>query len=66
MVDECRSALSIVLPFTERERRFLDRILEHGDIEPSLLTEDQDTAHRILHHPGLLWKAQNVRDFTAG
>ena len=66
MVDECRSALSIVLPFTERERKFLDRILEHGDIEPSLLTEDQDIAHRIRHQPGLLWKAQNVRDFTAG
>jgi len=30
LVHECRQALGAVLPFTEPEREFLDRILDHG------------------------------------
>jgi predicted nucleotidyltransferase component of viral defense system len=63
MVEETRAALSAVLPFTASEREFLNRILDCGEIEPSLLTDDAELADRISRHPALLWKAQNVRDF---
>jgi hypothetical protein len=63
LVDEVREALRIVLPFQESEREFLDRLLDHGEIEPSLLTPDRELAERIKAHPGLAWKALNVRKF---
>jgi hypothetical protein len=63
MVEETRAALSVILPFTDAERAFLDRLLDHGHVEPSLLTDDPALADRILRHPALLWKAQNVREF---
>jgi hypothetical protein len=47
----------------ESEKEFLDRLLEYGAIVPSLLTEDEGFAARIRHHPGLGWKAINVRKF---
>jgi predicted nucleotidyltransferase component of viral defense system len=63
LVNECRQAISIVLPFTEGEREFLDRILDHGEIIPSLITNDEDMVDKIRNHPGLQWKAFNVREF---
>lgn len=63
LVEECRQAISIVLPFTEKEREFLDHILDHGDIKPLLITDDKDMAERIRKHPGLQWKALNVKEF---
>ncbi len=63
MVEETRTALSVVLPFSDAEREFLDRVLDHGQLEPSRLTDDADLADRILHHPALLWKVQNIREF---
>jgi predicted nucleotidyltransferase component of viral defense system len=63
LVEDCRQAISIVLPFTEGEREFLDRILDLGDIEPSLITTNGGMANRIRNHPGLQWKAFNVRGF---
>ena len=63
LVDECSRAISLVLPLTEREREFLDRILDHGEINPSLITNDEDMAHKIRNHPGLQWKTLNVREF---
>lgn len=66
MVKETQTTLGAVLPFTDAEREFLDRILDHGQIEPSLLTDDNEMASRLKLHPGLLWKAQNVREFRGG
>ena len=63
LVEDCRQAISIVLPFTEREREFLDRILDHGEIKPSLITTNKEMAKRITNHPGLEWKVLNVREF---
>jgi len=63
VVEETRAALNAVLPYSDAEREFLDRILDRARIEPSLLTNDPELADRILHHPALLWKAQNVREF---
>lgn len=63
MVKECQQGLEMVLPLDAHEHEFLDRLLERGDIVPSLLTDDADLVKRIASHPGLLWKALNVRKF---
>ncbi|MHC4980567.1 MAG: hypothetical protein ACYTGT_16385, partial [Planctomycetota bacterium] len=66
LIDECRSALSAVLPLAENERAFLDQLLVHGEIDPTLLTADEDLKKRIATHPGLQWKAVNVREHKGG
>jgi predicted nucleotidyltransferase component of viral defense system len=63
LVEECRQSLSAVLPFTKEEEEFLNLILDTGEIEPSLLTSNKDMQGRISNHPGLQWKALNVREF---
>ncbi len=63
LVEDCRQALSIVLPFTKDEREFLNRILDYGEIDPCLLTSNKDMGTRIPNHPRLQWKALNVREF---
>jgi predicted nucleotidyltransferase component of viral defense system len=62
MVDECRRGLGAVLPMREAEIKFLDCILDHGQIKPELLTTDAEMIHRIEVHPLLQWKALNVRN----
>lgn len=63
LVEETRKALESLLPFTEEEREFLGRLLDHGEIMPALLTDDGELAKRLGEHPGLQWKALNVRQF---
>jgi predicted nucleotidyltransferase component of viral defense system len=61
LVEECRQALSVVLPFSEKERAFLDLLLEQGEIDSTILTADSDLQQRIQKQPLLEWKAVNVR-----
>ena len=61
LIEECRTALSALLPFTDAEREFLDLLLEEGKITPDLLTVDQALKERIAVQPLLQWKALNVR-----
>jgi predicted nucleotidyltransferase component of viral defense system len=63
LLEECRNFFKIILPFSERELEFLDRLLTRGEIEPSLLTSDGELAERIKRHPSMEWKAMNVRQF---
>jgi predicted nucleotidyltransferase component of viral defense system len=63
LVDECRQRLSFVLPLENQEIEFLDRLLDHGEIKPELLTPDYEFATQLRGHPALLWKAQNVRKY---
>ena len=63
LVEECRQALEAVLPLSKAEVEFLDRLLDEGEITPSLLTEDSSLADRIGHHPALEWKILNVRRY---
>ena len=58
---ECRAGLTQVLPFTDAESEFLNRLLDFGEIAPSCLTRDPDIAARIASQPWLHWKAMNVR-----
>jgi len=61
LVRECREGLSMVLPFTEAERAFLDLLLDLGEIDPILLTADTSLKQRIRSQPLLEWKALNVK-----
>jgi hypothetical protein len=65
LVEECRAALHVVLPFRDAERAFLDRLLNEGEIVPELLTGDAALQQGIRSNPGLLWKALNVRRHRA-
>lgn len=62
LVDECRDALNAVLPLSDAEREFLDRLLDYGEIVPSKLTTDEAWAERIKQHPLLKWRASNARN----
>ena len=63
LVEECRQALSVVLPFSENEKAFLDLLLEHGEIDSTILTADLSLQQRIQRQPLLEWKAVNVRKY---
>jgi predicted nucleotidyltransferase component of viral defense system len=61
LLSECRERLVRVLPLRSEEREFLDRLLDHGELRPELLTADESLAERLRIHPALLWKSRNVR-----
>jgi len=61
LVEECRRAMDLVLPFRSAELEFLERINGDGEIRPELLTTDPAMHERITLHPQLLWKATNVK-----
>jgi predicted nucleotidyltransferase component of viral defense system len=61
LVAESRELLSAVLPLQPEEREFLDNLNERGEIVPELLTGDATMQQLLRGHPGLLWKALNVR-----
>lgn len=58
---DCRKALSVLLPFTDSEKKFLALFLDNGIIDSSLLTADRTLQIRIQKQPLLEWKALNVR-----
>ena len=66
MVETCRERLSGLVHLAPDEAEFLDRLLDHGEIVPSLLTEDAEMAARIQDHPLLRWKALNVQRHRSG
>ena len=51
----------MVLPLAEAESEFLDRLLDHGELVPALLTNDPALGERIAAQPMLAWKSLNVR-----
>lgn len=61
LVAECRDLLSVVLPLEPPERKFLDALNDRGEIVPELLTDEARMQDLIRAHPGLLWKALNVK-----
>jgi predicted nucleotidyltransferase component of viral defense system len=63
LVEDCRNFLAGLLPFTEVEMEFLNRLLDKGKIAPELLSIDEDLQDHIRRHPLLEWKAVNVREF---
>lgn len=61
MMAYCRQKLDAILSMTTEEKEFLNLLLDHGEIEPSLLTSDESMAVNIKSHPLLLWKSLNVK-----
>ena len=64
MVQNCIKKLETVFPFKSGETEFLNRLLDHGEICPQLITDDTELQERILVQPMLNWKALNVKKFT--
>jgi hypothetical protein len=62
LVSECRDKVSVVLPLRAEEIEFLDCLNDRGDIVPELLTGAADMQGVLRAHPGLRWKARNVRE----
>ena len=61
LVAECRERLSLVLPLNDTETEFLRRLNDEGEIVPDLITDDPGMQATLREHPGLKWKALNVR-----
>lgn len=61
MVAECRERLAIVLPLAANELEFLERLNGQGDIVPEVLTDDASMQTTLRNHPGLKWKALNMK-----
>ena len=54
-------ALDPLLEWSNRERQFLDQLLDNGEVAPALLDDDAGVQERIRRQPMLNWKAQHVR-----
>jgi hypothetical protein len=52
LVSVCAERLQPLISFTAAEREFLDRLLDHAEIKPTLITSDEAFAERIAQHPG--------------
>jgi predicted nucleotidyltransferase component of viral defense system len=61
LVAECSERLSVLLPLNDAEMEFLGRLNDAGEIVPELITGDPSLQATIREHPGLRWKALNVR-----
>jgi predicted nucleotidyltransferase component of viral defense system len=58
---EIKERLTPLLNYSDSEIQFLELILSKGEIQPHLITEDSILQEKIERHPGLLWKAKNVK-----
>lgn len=61
LVRETRELMAAVLPLAGNEREFLERLNGAGDIAPELITAEPKMQAIIWDHPGLKWKALNVK-----
>jgi hypothetical protein len=61
LVRETRELMAAVLPLEAHELEFLERLNGSGDIAPQLLTAEAAMQAVIQDHPGLKWKALNVK-----
>ena len=55
-------ALDRLLDWSAAERRFLDRLLDDGEIDAETLHDDPAVQERIRKQPMLGWKARHVRE----
>jgi len=63
LMEGCRKVLDMLLPFNPNEKEFLDLLLDRGEVDPTLLTNDPVLQDRIRRQPLLEWKAINVRRY---
>jgi hypothetical protein len=55
-------ALAPLLAWSTRESRFLDLLLDRGEIVAEALHDEPDVQERIRRQPMIKWKAQHVRE----
>jgi len=60
MLADCKTALKILFPLSERERAFLQNLFEGGTIDAALITENHNLTEKINNHPLLQWKAKLI------
>jgi len=63
LIEECRGFMAGLLPFKPHQIEFLAFLNDQGEITPELLTKDAEMQETYRKHPGLLWKAQNGRQY---
>jgi hypothetical protein len=56
----CRETLGGLFAWSDGERRFLDALIDKGEIDASGLDAPAEVVERIARMPMLAWKAQNV------
>ncbi len=61
MVDECKTALEMILPFRDNEIEFLNALQKRGEIRADFLCSDKIFCERLTVHPLLLWRAQQLK-----
>ncbi len=61
----CTSAGKRLLVWKAREREFIDRLSDRGEIVAELITDAPATQALVREHPLLQWKALNVREFRS-
>lgn len=61
--DVVRPVARKILEWSDGERRFLDRLLDQGEIEPQHLTDDKSLCARIAKQLMLLWKQNQIRKY---
>jgi hypothetical protein len=61
----CTSAGERLLAWTAREREFIDRLSDGGEIVAELITDVSATQALVRKHPLLQWKALNIREFRS-
>ena len=66
LVKETRELMAAVLPLQKHELEFIERLNGAGDIAPELLTAEPAMQAIIQDHPGLKWKALNVKKRLGG
>jgi predicted nucleotidyltransferase component of viral defense system len=59
----CTAATGRLLAWSDREREFIDRLSDHGEIVAELIADDPASQGLVHEQPLLQWKAQNVREF---
>ncbi len=62
IVTQIGTAAGRLLAWSDGEQRFLDALLDRGEIAAEALHEDTDVQDRIRRQPMLQWKAQHVRE----
>jgi predicted nucleotidyltransferase component of viral defense system len=64
--NEQQTAVQRLLDWSCAEKRFLNRLLNDGEVDADALHDDPEIQERIRTQPMLLWKAQNVRNHHRG
>ena len=59
----CAAATERLLAWSDREREFIDRLSDNGEIVVELIADDPASQALVREQPLLQWKAQNVREF---